>query len=373
MYISHFEINNYRSLKGVKINGLLSVCIFHGLNNSGKSNILSALEMIFKRKLEEGTPNKWRPVRFWRGRIENFTDNFFKNDRKDITFSVTVSFEHAEVEPFMEILKKLKTHLEKPSYKKDLTLVGRIKYIDEHIANAELECVTLNTDYKIMTSSVGKGLELFPGLKDVSNEKKLQTFERIMDLMNDSFVVIPSNRFLTTEAESGKKDLPMTPNTFKAWLFNLSLDRSKYYMFQQIKDIFNGEPFKFGELSFTRNDNEIEIMVDKDGVRLPINRMGSGLQQILFLVSNLVLLKGKMVGIEELEINLSPTAQMQIFEKIKSYLKKDNKLISQVIITSHSDYFGGRGDVRCYETSHDGEKTIVSNWTNAMRRAFFKH
>jgi AAA15 family ATPase/GTPase len=163
----------------------------------------------------------------------------------------------------------------------------------------------------------------------------------------------------------------MTPNTFKHWLFNLSLDRSKYHLYKQIKDIFNEEPFKFGELSLTRNDNEIEIMIEKGGVRLPINRMGSGLQQILFLISNLVLLRGKMVGIEELEINLSPMAQKQIFEKLKSYLKKENRLISQVIITSHSDYFGGRADVRCYETSHDGEKTIVSDWTDARRVAFF--
>lgn len=354
---------------------MLPVCIFHGLNNSGKSNILSALETIFKRKIEGDIKDQQRPVRFWSGRIEHFADNFYKNSLDDINFSVGVKFDHSELKPFIPILKKFSDHFEKSSYSKELIVNGRITYEDEITANTSIESVLLNTKHIIMRSSPGKGLELFPKINRVSSEKRLRNFEGIMDLMNDSFVVIPSNRFLTSETESDKKDLPLAlaPNTFKQWLFNISLDRSRYNLFQQIKEIFNGDPFKFGELSFTRSDNEIEIMVDKDGVRLPINRMGSGLQQILFLVSNLVLLNGKMIGIEELEINLSPIAQKHIFEKLKTYLQMDNRLIRQVIITSHSDYFGGREDVRCYETTHDGEKTIVHNWTDARRIAFFGH
>jgi AAA15 family ATPase/GTPase len=51
MYISAFSISGYRSLRDVEIKDMLPICIFHGLNNSGKSNILSAMETIFRRKL----------------------------------------------------------------------------------------------------------------------------------------------------------------------------------------------------------------------------------------------------------------------------------------------------------------------------------
>jgi hypothetical protein len=39
-----------------------------------------------------------------------------------------------------------------------------------------------------------------------------------------------------------------------------------------------------------------------------------------------------MLGIEELEINLSPTAQKIVFEKLKSHIH-DSDLMTQVIIT----------------------------------------
>ena len=51
MYISSFAISGYRSLKKVEITKMLPVCIFHGLKSSGKSNILSAIETIFRRKI----------------------------------------------------------------------------------------------------------------------------------------------------------------------------------------------------------------------------------------------------------------------------------------------------------------------------------
>ena len=94
MYISSFNISGYRSLKNIQIPKMLPVCIFHGLNNSGKSNILSAIETIFRRKLlvedttfselkkvgegtkfEEVTKKLERVGSFWQGRIVEFKDN----------------------------------------------------------------------------------------------------------------------------------------------------------------------------------------------------------------------------------------------------------------------------------------------------------
>jgi len=62
---------------------MLPVCIFHGPNNSGKSNILAAMETIFRRKLlvEETTVGEVtkheREGSFWQGGITQFRDNFY--------------------------------------------------------------------------------------------------------------------------------------------------------------------------------------------------------------------------------------------------------------------------------------------------------
>jgi predicted ATP-dependent endonuclease of OLD family len=91
----------------------------------------------------------------------------------------------------------------------------------------------------------------------------------------------------------------------------------------------------------------------------------------LFIVANLVLNKHKLLGIEELEINLSPKLQQVLFEKIKTHVHRDSDLASQVIITSHSDYFSKRMDVRCYGVEHNGAHTVVAKWTAAREKEFF--
>src|SRR5579863_5126465 len=123
MYISAFAISGYRSLVDVKITDMRSVSILHGLNNTGKSNILSALETIFERKLfveETETPGDVtkheRKGNFWQGKIRDFRDNFYQGKREDITFTVSVAFENGELSFLKDVLGKLAAHLAKPTY-----------------------------------------------------------------------------------------------------------------------------------------------------------------------------------------------------------------------------------------------------------------
>ena len=53
MYIHQFSVKNYRSLKDVSVGGLSRAVIFYGDNDSGKSNILSFLEIVFQPKYTE--------------------------------------------------------------------------------------------------------------------------------------------------------------------------------------------------------------------------------------------------------------------------------------------------------------------------------
>ena len=137
--------------------------------------------------------------------------------------------------------------------------------------------------------------------------------------------------------------------------------------------MFASTPFSFGDIGFSKEQDDIEIMVKEKNVRLPISRLGSGHQQILYIIASLVLNKKKMMGIEELEINLSPAAQKMVFEKLKRHIYEGSDLISQIIITSHSDYFKGRTDVRRYSVEHNSQETIIKPLTAAIRKSFFPH
>jgi len=340
MYISSFNISGYRSLKNIKIPKMLQVCIFHGLNNSGKSNILSAIETIFRRKLvvEETTIDQATEIEqvtkheregnFWQGRITDFRDNFYLNGKNDIKFSVSVTFSDDELVSFNEVMKQLKPFLAEAGHKKILELEGRIKYRDDDSAEMVLERAVFNEHYVVFQIDNSGKRSFFPKVKALSAENRFAYFEEIMNLLADSFTLLPSDRYLTSErmAQETTSDLPLTPKTFKQWLFKLSLSRSEYKAFEEIKAMFESEPFDFGEIGFSKEQDEIEIMVKEKNVRLPISRLGSGHQQILYIIANLVLNKKKMMGIEELELNLSPTAQKIIFEKLKQHIYKSEDL-----------------------------------------------
>ena len=114
------------------------------------------------------------------------------------------------------------------------------------------------------------------------------------------------------------------------------MNEKKHTIFEEINSIFNEEPFKYGTLSFSIHNDELEIMIKNDGVRLPIKHLGSGVEQILFIIACLVFTKSRIICIEELEQNLAPRLQNLALIKIQSMI---NKNLDQLILSSHSSVF----------------------------------
>ena len=84
MYIHQFSVSNYRSLKNINVGDLSSAVILYGENNSGKSNILSFLDMVFRQKYTDevtqtpdGKAVQMKSRGFWTGQIIDFSNNFY--------------------------------------------------------------------------------------------------------------------------------------------------------------------------------------------------------------------------------------------------------------------------------------------------------
>src|ERR1700761_4096904 len=93
MIITSITVNNFKSLLNLDVNSLSSINLFYGYNNSGKSNLLKFLEIVFKKKTFESISTSAIPgggvarrrevieqTDFYRGEIYNYPFYFFKNE-----------------------------------------------------------------------------------------------------------------------------------------------------------------------------------------------------------------------------------------------------------------------------------------------------
>ena len=383
MQISEIQIDGFRSLVKLTIDKFQNLNVFHGFNNSGKSNILAFLELIFKRKLQEldvlytlengtrETRREKRPVYFWKGNIENFSDNFFKDKADTISFSVSLTFLITEMNPPAHAFPAFFNKMLKKDSENKILMDGNIKKINSNEALFLLSKVTLNKDVLLVIDPEERDYKFIPSLEKIELSLKSEAVEKLLSQFNDAVKVISCHRFLSEEREADKKeriaDVTLTPEKFKNWIFGLSLDREKYPIFQKIIDWFSTAPFKYGNISFARIGDHIEIMVEKEGLILPIKRLGSGVQQLLILLSHIADCSSKIIGIEELELNLSPTLQTQLLNNLRSFINSPESPVKQLFITSHSERYYDIAAINKYFVDIDNGMTKVEHWSEASK------
>jgi len=199
-------------------------------------------------------------------------------------------------------------------------------------------------------------------LKEVEadHEAKQRMVESVLDALNDQVRVVPASRYLTKEALSSEFQA-LSSGNYKNWLHSKYLSRTGYDTFKRIRDWFLSESFNFGEISFVNDNNYLDLMIeDNCEYRMLINQKGSGIQQILVLLGYIAESNVAVVAIEEPELNLSFANQDNIVTILKSLIDDTNDSPYQLLLTSHSDHIGSRGDLERYhvEKLNDTETTV---------------
>lgn len=343
MHITAFSINNFRSLKGTEAENLSETVIFFGNNDTGKSNILVFLEILFNEKVgfeqiqsrgeEDATQVS---VPFWRGIIEDFSGNFHRDNNEPITFSVSISFHHSELQAGL-----VKDYLEDKNNEdcNQLVISGSIR--DGGPNHGIIEIINVNIDNENIFNDGPSDSERYLSGVELSTSDPISTFGDFMRNFSNLFLRIPANRYLKNEIEEPRGTfVSLKADKFKNWLFSLSLNPYTENIYQKIVRDFSSPPFNKGNVSLARvGQDEIEIFIEDDeGVKLPIGRKGTGVQQILILLAYIAQSESAILGIEEIEINLSPQTQRAIFATIQELIKSDMSNISQVFLSTHSRY-----------------------------------
>lgn len=380
MQIKELYIKNFRSLKEVTIPGLTSAVVFHGANNSGKSNTLLALETIFSAKTTEAeldlprdvsgfassAPHRKTP--FWNGIIRGFGDSFYMGTHKDIEFVVRVEIGPSHFREFSDA--KLIEKLHKPGHDFQVKIAGRIRRSG---ADGEMVLDTVQLNNKSVFSRKGENLEWVPFVDaSVESSRRQRLGEDILNYFTDSVFVIPANRYLTNEEK--QDNVPsLKSSSYKSWLHYQSLSREGFEIFKGVQQQLGSKPFSYGDISFVRDGESVDIMVDDGcGYRMPISQKGTGVQQILILLGFISASRARVIGIEEPEINLSFKSQDELITTLLNLTAQGKSRVSQILLASHSDHVGSRSELRQIHVENPGGKgTRVRRFTANDRAALF--
>jgi len=337
MYIHQFTVHNYRSLKNVSIGDLSNAVILYGENDSGKSNILSFLDVVFQQKYTdeviEGPNGKFvqkKSSGFWTGQIIDFSNNFYLNNQKPITFSIQIKIERSELLEIKRFPKKFVEMLPKNHNNDVLIIEGQIVTLGGD--RAEMSLTRVNFNQKLFYNGETKTPEFLsaPEFNDLSLAEKTDIFNGVMNSLDTAFLRIPPDRFLSEEQEEHRDNkVELSSKTLKNWLFQSSHDQTAEKLTREITRQFNSRPFNHGNISIVRiGKNQIEAFVEgKNGLKLPIGRRGSGVQQILTILSYITQANSPIVGIEELEINLSPNTQKLLVTSLLELINSQSSVV----------------------------------------------
>lgn len=371
MKIKKLRITNFKSLVDVTIEDLSQINMIYGQNNSGKSNILKFIDLLFSGKIPLVPETKVdesrgviipkiveeRSSNFWEGMISNEPFLYNVNAKeKTINFDVTILFNSIEAEGF-SFYGELNKEFFKTDKPKDvsITLAGNISAKGNYDSEIKLNSVKLE-GRDIYISSPTKQYFVDIAAGDSGNVLKQNGFEilnSLLSIFNDSVLLLDNDRYFEDEKENlliGE----LKPKNFKNWFHNVSLDSGRYgnliKIFTQIgKYKPNGDAnFTKAEKSspilpdirfdYTRSKDKLNIILKNgNSMRLPLESYGTGIQQLLYILAKIAEKNPKVILLEEIELNLSPMSQDTLLKHfLLNFIQKPTEKLSQIFFTTHS-------------------------------------
>lgn len=373
MKISFTEITNFKSLKHVKLDIFKDINLLFGYNNSGKSNFLQLLNLVFKKKAggeiikvqengavkeisryQEGVTN------FWAGDLLDSQFIYTDNTDESINIKITVDEIRSHNTKFKEAIHEnlllKENYLQKNNDVPEKIYFSLDIYLkSEKVSQVQLNEVTINDNS--VFSFDGTNTLYFKDAKQPKLRNNNGVFESLLSYFNDSVLFIDSNRYFTHEAMNDKnaQEEELLSHGFKNWLFKKQMGlgthkdvlafqdflknfKIKDQDIQRLKNNIKYYPLGKSTMHFINLGEALEIMFDKGDIMLPINNFGTGIQQTLYILAKIFFSKSEILAIEELELNLSPRFQEELLIHLNDLIKQ--KRISQLYFSSHSFYFG---------------------------------
>lgn len=379
MYISRINIENYRNFESISVNLKDGINLLVGQNNSGKSNLIRALRLIFDssakkqltiddiyndislENLQQHSPKVSISVQLSQSEKENLmgdelvtVSNWLTTLKEPYTANVQYEFFLPESEE-ASYLEDVKQATNQP----DIWKIIKNKYIRYYIN--KIWVGNPENQVSIDGESLNKfDFQFLDAIRDVERDMfsgRNTLLKNVIDFFID--YDIKSNKKLTEEEQTEK--IKVRRDTFetvsKQLIENLQerLKSGNKEILTYSNDIGasfdNSVPDFEGKISESELYSVLQLIVKQStGMNIPISNNGLGYNNLIFM--SLLLAKmqvdsdGKYLGsnakvfpvlaIEEPEAHLHPTMQFQFIKFLKKNINE--KKVKQVFITSHSTH-----------------------------------
>lgn len=384
MYISKIEIENFRNFSSAIIVLNYGINVIIGHNNSGKTNLLKALQLVFDRNLRD------KPT------IDDFNKEYFDfKEPPKIQITVTISENNDEIDDKNVIYDWLVK--EEPSYDAQLTYVFYLpsKHWEEYTKEVDElkesdgkynqeKCFRL-IEKKFLKKYFSRIYGGDPQREEVADPENLNRFdfqfldairdaEKEMFYGNNTLLRDVLNYFLDYDISKGcdfeelseeqknsikQREVEFIDNSKKLLehlIGRVSRDKILEYSKETGADK-GGKPDFDAEISEQEMLFALRLIVEKSGLKIPIKNNGLGYNNLLFIA--LILAKMQMerssfmgdnakifpiMAIEEPEAHLHPSMQYKFLQFLDKNLNT-HKQARQVFITSHSTHITSAVDL----------------------------
>lgn len=341
MRVTRFFVQGYKNLTApILWEGVGPIVILHGDNNVGKSNLVEALALAFRlvEPTQDSTALPWSDrltlsTAELRERTGVEASEIFNLDRPGpIQLELTLSVDEAD-------------------------LRGAGSGVEEALA-LEVLRVSLNLSLApggvalLRTLHLGKARRS-PKPGDGGNEGQGPGFLALFVALRESigvwgarprFNLLNVHRQLLGQRAAGERQI--IPDALALQLYDAreSLDaelHARWQLFVQTVATFQ-DIVGPGEIVavYDRANGRALLAMQQGSLRRPVHLLGSGAQQLIGLIGQILMSGASMLAIEEPELNLRYTHQLRL-QRCLEALVADGRGPTQLFLTSHSAAFEG--------------------------------
>ncbi|MFN8486845.1 MAG: AAA family ATPase [Caldilineaceae bacterium] len=312
MRIERFQIQGFKSIADVTVEGLADINVFFGLNDVGKSNIFQALELWYWLITAGATASRRgvRPVKY-------------------------------EI-PSANLQARFGSSLLRIGHENHISITAElIGHRSDQILIKSDQRLVVGIIVKLFDNEVKCELTYEFQQKGIPLETQMP-FEQLASSLAQ-FHVVHAARRLQSEHRSNKKqgDLISDSNLKQALFYAyLSSDLKQKQRLNAIKRILAEPPYNLGELDVALDPqtDRIDIGFVRASGRLPIENLGSGSQQLLLVLGQIFLNDCPIIAFEEPEMNLSPQSQEYLMLALRKLMQDPAIQLQQLFISTHSPY-----------------------------------